>query len=181
LVTCPEPGFTTEPNAKVENVAGTQTATSSCQYIVPPDQSNTNTIANINAANFFGSNAWQDNGETQQNGGSSGTWSINNVDFNTYDYAIFFKDGNDTNLIGFVLNEAFTSGVWTTPFTDPPFNLSGGSTSHNVSDWTIARVPIADCPGCGINQLTTVSEPASLALLGFGLLGVGAFARRRRA
>lgn len=179
LVTCPEPGFTTEPNAKVENSLGSLTATIACQYIVPPDQSNTNKIANINAAGFFGDSKWQDNGQTQTAGGAAGTWSINNPDFATYDYAIFFKDGNETNLIGFVFNEQFTSGSWVTPFTKPPFDLSGGSTSHDVSDVTIARTLIKDCPDCGINPvITPAPEPASLALLGVGILGIAALRRR---
>src|SRR5580765_1741158 len=107
LVTCPEPGFTTEPNAKVENSTGTLSATLACQYVVPPDPSVTNKISNINADAFFGSSAWQDNGQTQLNGGANGTWSIANPNFAVYDYAIFFKDGQDTNLIGFVFNEQF--------------------------------------------------------------------------
>ena len=67
LVACPEPGFVTEPGAKVENAPGTLTATLACQYLAPPDNSNVATIANINAGDFFGSNMWQANsaGNTQ--------------------------------------------------------------------------------------------------------------------
>lgn len=175
LITCPEPGFTTEPNAKVENGAGTASATLACQYVVPPDPSNVNTIANINTANFFGSNDWESNGQTQQAGGASGTWTINSVDFNTYVYGIFFKDGQDTNLVGFVFNEQYTSGVWETPFTFPPFVATNGNPpSHDVSDYTIARVQIENCPDCGINPVDVdpIPEPGSLAMMGSALMGM---------
>ena len=69
LVACPEPGFTTEPGAKVENAAGTLTATLACQYLAPPGVTATSPpIANINAGDFFGSaNMWRANsaGNTQ--------------------------------------------------------------------------------------------------------------------
>jgi hypothetical protein len=172
LNTCPEPGFSTEPNAKVENAAGNLTATSACQYVTPPDQSTVANLTNINAAGFFGITNWQDNGQTQTgSGGASGTWSISNVDFAAFDYIIVFKDGADTNLIAFLFNEQFSSGVWSTPFTEPPFDLSGGSTVHDVSHYSIVRTPGGSTP---------VPEPASLGLLGMGLLGLGLLGRRRR-
>ena len=54
LVTCPETGFTQEPNAKVENSGGNTSATAKCQYLTPPSQNNVASISNINLAGFFG-------------------------------------------------------------------------------------------------------------------------------
>jgi len=177
LVTCPEPGFSQEPNAKVEDGTGTVSATSQCQYISPPDNSNTASIENINAAGFFGHSDWTSNGQTQLEGagqtGGSGSWSIASPDFSGSDYIIVFKDGSGTNLIAFLFNELFSSGVWSTPFTEPPFDLSGGSTAHDVSHLTIAK---REGGGGGEQQ---ESEPNVLALLGLGLLMFG-FLRRRK-
>lgn len=162
----------------VTNTGGSAIAVSDCQYVTPPDPSNTASITNINAAGFFGFSDWASNGQDQMTGagneGSSGTWSIASVDFATFDYIIVFKDGNDTNLVAMLFNEQYSSGDWTTPFTDPPFSLPGKSTSHDVSHITIARRMAGTPP-------PPVPEPASLALLGMGLLGLGYAMRRRRA
>jgi hypothetical protein len=164
LVACPEPGFVNEPNAKVEDPTGTLTASFACQYLTPPDSSNTASIANINAANFFGSDDWESNGQDQIGpGGQSGTWTIANPDFATYHYGIFFKDGSDTNLVGFVFNEQYASGVWSSPFTEPPFDFNNGQTK-DVSHYTIARVEATSCPGCGPDPQIIVPEPGSLAV-----------------
>jgi hypothetical protein len=181
LNTCPEPGFVTEPNAKVENAGGNLSATVKCQYLTPPDNNNVASITNINAAGFFGDTHWASNGQTQIEASAlTGTWSILNADFTTYAYGIFFKDGEGTNLTGFVFNELFTNGVWSSPFTDPPFDLPGNSKTHAVSHYTIAKTLFSDCPGCGVTPVDVpVPEPATLAVLGMGLLGLGAVRHRR--
>lgn len=163
----------TNPNSKVENAAGTTTAVSACQYLSPEDQNNIASVANINAGNFFGSNNWQSNGQTQINppNDQNGSWTIAGVDFATYDYMIVFKDGNNTNLIGFLFNELFSNGSWTTPFTNPPFTDLRPQQSKDVSHYTIVRRP---------GTPTDVPEPGIVALMGLGLAGV-AVARRRPA
>lgn len=168
LVSCPA-DFTANGTAKVRGAATTNTAASACQYITPADNSNVASIANINAAGFFGFSDWQSNGQDQIEpaGGASGNWSITGASFASYDYIIVFKDGKNTNLIAFSLNELYSSGTWLTPFTDPPFDTDG---AKDVSHYTIARRRTGD------QQLP---EPGTIALLGLGLLGLSVASRRR--
>jgi hypothetical protein len=158
--------------------AGGATAVSNCQYVSPPDQSNVASITNINAAGFFGFADWLSNGQDQLGGagstGASGIWSIANEDFATRDYIIVFKDGSDTNLIAFLFNEQFSSGNWTSPFTDPPFDFNNNQIK-DVSHYTIAYRLDGDIP----TDPQAVSEPLSLALFGMALAGLGVVSRRR--
>jgi hypothetical protein len=177
LVACPT-GFVSDPTSKVTS-AGGATAVNGCQYITPPDPSSVANLATINGAGFFGFTDWQSNAQDQINvTAQTGSWSIANVDFAANDYIIVFKDGAGTNLTAFSFNELISSGTWRTPFTDPPFNLPGMSTSADVSHYTIAFRSNPDDPGTNPDA---IPEPMTLALFGLGLAGLGAVARRRRA
>lgn len=179
VTNCPLSSIT-EPTAKVEDSTGTISATSACQYITPAASNNVASIANINAANFFGTSSWSLNGANLQvapSNGQTGTWAISNYNFALYDYIIVFKDGADTNLIAFLFNEQFSSGVWSTPFTNPPFNVKN---AKDVSHYTIAQRVSTEIPctaNCGPQE---VPEPGNAALFGIGILGAAVALHRRR-
>ena len=161
---------------------GGGTAANGCQYLSPPDNSNTATLANINSAagtGFFGFNDWTvavAKQDLADGAGASGSWSIPGYD-PTATYMIVFKDGANTNLIGFTLISGISSGTWTSPFTDPPFDLCDAAVTDcsqvkDVSHFTIFKRGGDDPPG-------DVSEPGTLGLLGLGLLGLAIMRRRR--
>lgn len=174
LIACPT-SFVADGTAKVFNLGSS--AVSGCQYDNATSQSTVASLANINASGFFGYSDWVSNsqGQIDPGAGGAGSFNIAGVDFDAYDYIIVFKSGKGTHLTAFLFNEEFASGNWTTPFTDPPFDLPGKSTTHDVSHYSIVKRynPKPEEPPVG------VPEPAMLGLFGLGLMGVG-MARRRR-
>src|SRR3546814_178511 len=109
LITCPA-SFTADGTAKVhDGTADKNTAASDCQYDDETGTSDVASITNINESAFFGFSDWEDNGQTQIDPpvDSSGTWSIDDVDFDAFDYIMVFKDGEGTSLIAFLFNEEF--------------------------------------------------------------------------
>lgn len=150
-----------------------QTATD-CQYLTPADPSNVASLTNINAAGFFGFSDWVLNGGQEQvdaNETLSGSWTIAGWDPATYDYMIVFKDGQGTNLTGFLFGESAGSGTWQTPFLNPPFSFAGAPNGREVSHYTIVQ------RGGG----TPIPTPAGLAIFGVALAGLGLALRRRQA
>jgi hypothetical protein len=155
----------------------TDQAASECQYLYPPNSGVKNTETTVNYWEFFGEDDWWQLSKTDLTsdvGFQSGTWEIEEpVNFGLYAYMIVFKDGADTNLIGFLLNGNYASGNWISPFVNPPFDVTG---AKDVSNFAIYRAAL----GIFDPPPPPVPEPRALVLLGIGLFAVAAGMRRNR-
>lgn len=133
----------------------------------------------VNINNFFSFNTWKFDGKYQDGadssslfnftgGGASGTYKF--VGSNIYSQLMLvFKDGQGTNLVGYLVNASSASKDYSTPFSDPPFDLPGNSTSHDISHISV-YYQLGDPP---VPPTGKTPEPGTIAILGLGLLSLG--------
>jgi hypothetical protein len=137
----------------------------------------------VNANNFFGFNTWKFD-EKYENGkdlsalfdftgaGQSGTYTFEGS--NIYSQLMLvFKSGDNTNLVGYLLNVASPNGNYASPFSNPPFNVPDTKNISHISVYYRVADP-------GLPPSGNVPEPATIAMLGLGLLSMGFVSRRSK-
>lgn len=165
--------------------------------VSPPQSSFT-----VNEEAFFGFTDWSFDGKYDNIGNVSGTDGSSLFDFSgnnqsgTFawtdgviadfsDIMLVFKDGGDTNLVGYLIDMPLLltsvgdggfggTGTYTSPFEEPPFAFPGQG-PRDISHISVYyRSNGGPGPGNG-----DVPEPGILLLLGAGLIGLSLSRRRQ--
>lgn len=172
------------------DISGKVSTATNCT-ILSPLEGNQNDTLNptlfVNDNSFFDISDWSFDGKWDSTdnsfvdssslfdftgGGPSGTFSYEGPLVGISDLMFVFKDGAGTNLVGYLVTA--DDGTYSTPFTKPPFPLTGQSTAKDVS-----HISVYYREGDGGTPPLQIPEPGMLLLMGAGLMGLG-LARRRK-
>lgn len=142
----------------------------------------------VNTESFFGINTWAYDGRYDNTSGinnanffnflgngQSGAYGFIGAD-DSIQFMFVMKDGAGTNLVAYLLSTPVASGTntYSTPFTTPPFPLTGQSTSKDISHISVYYLSDPGGPG------TSIPEPGTIAIVGLGLLGMGLISRHKK-
>lgn len=170
------------------DISGKVSTATNCTILDPLDGS-ANDVPQpgfVNTAGFFGITNWLFDGKWNNTdsvfvdtsslfdftgGGPSGGFTYLGAT-GISDIMFIFKDGAGTNLVGYLVTQ--NNGTYSTPFTEPPFPLTGNATAKDVS-----HISVYYRRGDGGTPPQQVPEPSVLLLMGAGLAGLG-LARRRK-
>lgn len=161
------------------DISGKVSTATDCTILGPLDGAANDTPQPgfVNGQGFFGITNWLFDGKWNNTdlgfvdtsslfnftgGGPSGGFTYVGAS-SISDIMFVFKDGNGTNLVGYMVTK--NNGIYSTPFTDPPFPLSGNSASKDVSHISVYYREGGSPP-------EQIPEPGVLFLMSVGLLGL---------
>ncbi|MDO8844148.1 PEP-CTERM sorting domain-containing protein [Methylicorpusculum sp.] len=174
------------------DISDNVTPNKGCTVLSPYNGNKNDSLALVNTAGFFGITDWLFDGKYEIINSTSGTDGSSLFNFTggsqsgTFtkafdailsDVMLIFKDGGDTNLVGYLIDTLKPiGGVYTSPFEEPPFNFPGTG-PRDISHISVYYRRGQNGGGGGGGS---VPEPGMIALLGTGLLGFGLTHLRKR-